>query len=261
MITHGNKVAAEDVVKDVQQHVGYFVPDPHLALGDTDSAHGVLFGELAGAGPVAVKPHQKLGRAELERNNLEQVMRVGFDSLEPLQVAAGSLAAYLVTRRRGGIRHLGQMNWEVNDVLSRDELNRVVIPTLGNVAVTLAAWHGSGVFHGDAQAKNMAYDAQGNAIYIDAEKTQFHPNQEMSAKLANKDVALFGLSTLARGLLRDRSPSYRSGFLRAHLLGPYTESMKNKAHRVDTDQVASLVQARWEEATKHGYVPRWMRHK
>src|SRR5262249_23919129 len=159
------------VVEDIRRNVGYFTPDPHLRLGDADSAHGVLFGEMHGEGDVAVKPHASETRAHAERLALEKVASMGFETLNPMRVATGGLAAYLITARRSGIRHLAQMNWNVN-VAQRDELESMIIPTLSRAASAMAQWHSAGIFHGDPQAKNVAFGPDGVPIFVDAEKAQ-----------------------------------------------------------------------------------------
>lgn len=259
MISRGNATPANAVINDIRKYVGYFVEDPHLRLGDGDSAHCVLFGELKEYGQVAIKPFVAVGRAHTERLNLGRVSERGFDALRPLQVSEGAVASYLVTERRSGLRHLGQMNWNMN-VASRAEINGVIVPTLGQAALTLASWHAERIFHGDAQIKNLAYDSGGSSVYVDAEKTQFSPKGELAEKLAYKDVALFGLSTMARGLLSDRSASYRVGFLNDNLVQPYVETLQAQpANAINTVELAARLDERWELAAKSDWAPRWVR--
>ncbi len=88
------KLAPDQVVTDVRRRVGHFTQDPYFRLGNADSVHGVVFGELSNLGAVAIKPFGKngLGRAKGEQRNLLRVAEAGFEALEPLTVAKGGLA-------------------------------------------------------------------------------------------------------------------------------------------------------------------------
>jgi len=250
MIVRGSGVTAEQVVKDVSANISYFVPDPHLRLGDADSAHGVLFGQLAGYGEVAIKPHKLLARAEEEGHKLERVAEMGFDAVTPIHVAEGGLAAYLVMLRRAGLRHLGQVDWEVH-IADHQRLQGIIIPTLGSAAEALASWRSAGIFHGDSQAKNMAYGSDGNSVYVDAEKTQFNPAEAVAQSMHIKDLILLGQSIMRRGLLNDRSPEFRLNFLVSHLLDPYLEQLHTANPRLNLNSIRSGVKAVWLEALEY----------
>lgn len=253
------KPTPEQLVTDLRRHVGHFTEDPYFRLGNADSVHGVLFGNLANLGAVAVKPFgtNGLGRAKGEHDNLKRAAEAGFEALEPLAVAKGGLAAYLVTRRRNGLRHLGQINWGIN--IASPELNGIARPTLVTAASTLADWHNKGIFNGDAQAKNLAYDKKtGESVYIDAERMHFNPSGSKSVDLGNKDLSLLGVSALWRGLLHDKSPSYRAGFLGDSLLDPYMDGITYPTHGTTAEDRQRVIQQEWVRGMERNQPPDWL---
>lgn len=251
------KPSAQETVRDVQRTVGYFEPSPHLRIGDADSAHQVLFGTMPGmGGPVVVKPFSKPGKAQVESRNLIGVHERGFEALEPLAVAGGSLATYLITRQRPGLTHLGQVNWSAN--IASPHLKRVITPTLGLAGHTAATWHNAGITHGDLQVKNMVYDPNGTSVYVDAEKTQLKSGSAQLTHVASKDLGLLGLSVLSRGLLDDRSVQYRAGYLNEALLDPYFDVAKPQIFTVPEDQRRADLQAHWVGKMQSGYTPAWV---
>lgn len=225
MATPSDYPAPEAVVNDVRRAVGHFEPNPYLRLGEEDSAHGVMFGEISAYGEVAVKPfYGGPGKARIEAGNLKAVAERGFDALDPLDVVGGGLATYLITRRREGLGHLGQVPWTTN--VASPTLKGVLAPTLIAAADTAAQWHNAGVTHGDMQVKNMSYDRNGGSVYGDAEKTQVNTPPPARTQLAHRDLAKFGFSVLERDFLGDRSPRYRAGFLAEAFVDPYLELAK-----------------------------------
>lgn len=256
MAAENPKLTPEQVVTDIRRRVGYFKENPNLRPGDADSKHGVLFGELSSLGPVAVKPFGDFGRARGERDHLKRVAEAGFEALEPLAVAKGGLATYLITRRRNGLRNLGQNNWDVN-VASR-HLKGIVVPTLATVASTFADWNNAGIFHGDGQPKNLVYDKRtGNPVFADAERTQFNPSGNKSVLLGDRDLSLFGINALSRGLLDDRSAKYRAGFLNAHLLEPYMDAVTYPTYGVTPEERQEIIQGQWVRSIKRDWQPHW----
>jgi|GEM_PF-4053435 len=222
-----NRLLSEGYVNDIRASVGYFEPDPYLVLGESDSMHGVMFGVMPELGQVAIKPFQRLGKAQAEEHNLRNVAERGFDALEPITVASGGLASYLITERRKGLRHLGQMDWST-DVASK-RLSNVLVPALGVAAQTAADWHSAKITHGDMQIKNMAYDVHGNSVYIDAEKTAIGTSLPSHlTQLAHKDLGMLTSSVLhsSRGFLHDKSPSYRVGVVTESFIDPYLDAAK-----------------------------------
>ena len=211
----------EQYVNDVRHHLGYFTPNPYMGAGNTDSAHQIMFGEIPELGEVAVKPFAKVERALNEKRALDKVRALpDLEALEPLAVAEGALASYLVTRYRDDLDHLGMIDWAAT-ITRRRNLQEVIEPTLAQAATTAVLWHNRDVTHGDMQAKNHAYTNRRTPVFVDAEKTAFHVHPPYHTLAANRDLQRFGLSVLDRGLLADRSPSYRAGFLSEQYLEPY----------------------------------------
>lgn len=217
--------SSENLVNDIRRSVGHFEPNPYLRLGETDSAHGVLFGDIPALGSVAVKPFTTRVRAMDESWNLRAVAKKGFAALEPLNVATGALSSYLITKRRPDLRPLSQLCWRA-DVAS-PRLRQTLEPALGLAAETAAAWHNAGIIHGDMGVKNLAYDTIGQSVFIDAERSLVGSRSlQRRTAGAHRDLALLTRSVLAKGLLADRSPRYRLGFVEDTFLTPYFDLVK-----------------------------------
>lgn len=251
-----SRVTQGELLNDFRHIVGHFEPNPHWQLGEGDSAHGVMFGHSADYGPVAVKPFRDPNKPQIEATNLRKVGELGFDALEPLDVVRGGLAGYLVTRHREGLRHLGQIDWRIN-VASRS-LATVAMPTLVTAGETAAAWHNEGVVHNDWVAKNAIYGPDGNAVFADAEKTRVMRGQAPEVtRLADRDLAQFGGSVFARGLLHDRSAKYRADYAEEMLLGPYFDAVKPDAFVTEPDERRGKIVANWIKALKTGTAFKW----
>lgn len=246
------------VVNDIRHSIGHFVPNPYLRLGDADSAHEVIFGQLEPHGAVAVKPFTREGRARRELTMITKIRERGFDTLEPLAVATGSLGTYLITRYRPGLHHLGQLNWAV-DVAS-PKLKSVLTPSLHSAAEVAGNLHAAGITHGDFQAKNVAFDRQGPVV-LDLERAQVgRPTPDYTTDRA-KDLSMFGFTVLGRGLLHDRSPNYRARFLGEEFVIPSLE--KRQGRRVDEspEDTRDQIQAEWMEAIRRGKYPQWLQRQ
>lgn len=234
---------------DIQTAVGLFEEDPYLKLGDADSGHGVIFGRLEGVGPVAVKPFTQVKKAEIESENLRRVQERGFVALEPAMVAVSGLhkaAGYLVTKRHPDLRHLGQFNWS----RSPEETNQIVKPALSLASETLAAWHGSGIFHGDAQTKNLAYTNLGDSVYVDAEATHFDGEIAVRRELARQDVGAFGSSVLIGRFMPKVRPEERINYLSRELLDPYLATVAQHEPGLATPAQRAAIQDVWIETMR-----------
>ena len=249
------RVTAADVVQDLQRSTGYFEENSFLRLGDADSAHGVLFGNFHDKELVAVKPFRKQARAEREADNLHRIQRLGFTALEPKQVIVGDLRTYLITDYRKDIRHMGQMSW--NASIASPNLKDIITPAVEQASRTLAAWHSAQLYNGDAQVKNLAFDRQGESVYIDAERAQFNPPAGEDMIMGSKDLEMFGLTALARGLLADRSASFRAGYLNEHLLDPYFDVVRLNPTITEPAGRAKAITNHWVGAIDHGHAPIW----
>lgn len=248
---------SELVVNDIRHNVGFFEPDHYARLGEADAAHVVLFGNMPDyEGEVAVKAFNKTGKAENEMSNLQVVAERGLEALEPLAVAEGGLATYLITRRYRGLRHLGQVAWH-QDVASK-ELSSVIIPTMETAAQTLGLWHNKGVYHGDAQVKNVSYNRDGTPVFTDAEKTQFNSGKGTSVDFSERDVKKLGITMLSRGLLEERRKDYRTGFVAAYFLDPYFDTVLPDSSAMDKQERAKVIEDYWKSALYEDWKPEWV---
>jgi hypothetical protein len=246
-------VTVAERLQDIQESVGPFVEDPNLRLGDADSGHGVLFGELEGYGSVAIKPFTQIGKARAEQNNLLQVRELGFEALEPAAVALSGLskvttAGYLITKRHPDLRHLGQLKWARS--ATSEEVETIIKPTLELVSGTMAAWHGAGIFHGDAQPKNMAYTSNGSSVYVDAEGTRFGGDDKTRLGLAREDMGRLGSTILINKLLYDVKPERRINELSERLLDPYLAAVEQRDPVLASPLQRAAIQDAWADSIR-----------
>lgn len=251
---YGADLSNEQIARDITPHVGNFVEDADARLGNENSAHTVMFGDSE-LGPIAVKPFGKHQRALMEKRALEAVGRKGILAFEPLAVIKGAVASYLITKRVPDLRHLGQLDWRVDGTSPR--LRASITPTLHDVADTLASNHKLEVVHGDFQPKNAMLVPPKRPIYGDAEKTWVDPPITEMTGLGNKDVALFAATALSFGLLADRSPSYRTGYLREEYLDRYIEAVNPELFAMDPEQRQQAIVNYWLEGIGRGGVAPW----
>jgi len=213
------RLSPHAITADLTTAVANFVPNPNLRLGDTDSTHGVIFGDLDGYGEVAVKPHQKIQRAWREQKTLETAAERGIHAIKPLMVADGELSSYLVTQRLPGLYHLGQTDWAVS--AESRSLKSVVEPALEVAARSIAARHQRGLVKLDCTVKNIVLESYGADVLADAEAVLVDVPSEHRSKHGNQDLRNLGCSALHRGLLSEKPPEYRIGFLTENFLEPY----------------------------------------
>lgn len=253
-MANSNNPPAEALINDVRRAAGHFEPNPYRQLGEGDSAHGVMFGVMPEHGEVAVKPfYSGAVKARIEARNLVAVKERGFDALEPLQVVSGGLASYLITRHREGLENLGQVPWAAS--VASPHLRGVLAPALTTAGETAAQWHNAGVTHGDMQAKNMIFGSNGESVYADAEKTQLNSPAVTRTRLAHRDLTKLGHSVLDRGLLADRSPKYRAGFLTDALVDPYLDLVKPELFALDPQTRRAALEDWWVQAVQEGRAP------
>lgn len=211
---------------DIAKYVGYFVENPYLRFGDSDSGHGVLFGKLDGYGDVAIKPFTALGRARHEAEVLEHVKTKGFDALTPLGISSEGIYAHLVTEYRPGLKHLGQVQWKVN--VASPDLRNVIIPSLNFAGNFAGQLHSNGITHGDFQVKNVALRGD-SPVVMDVENGQIRLSGNELHRKADADLATFAGSTIRRGILWDRSLAYRLKTIEEHFIEPALEPMDRLA--------------------------------
>lgn len=135
---------------------------PGLALGATDSAHEVFFGN-DGDTRVGVKAFidnesrgggnrlSPLDRAEHEMEMLKIVKKLGFYTLKPLRILETSRGdmAFLLTRYEPNLTTMSTIV-QNNSMPEQSRIKRLV-----NTSKTLAELHALGLSHGDSQIKNF----------------------------------------------------------------------------------------------------------
>lgn len=211
----------EIIIRDIQHNVGYFAVNHYQQLGDADSGNGVVFGKLKPYGEVAIKPFPTITPAKHEKEMLEYAKNKGFDTLNPLEIAVDGTYVYMISTFIPGLHHYGQIKWSEN-VASR-RLKRELVPAINVAGNFVGLLHKNGITHGDFQAKNCAVRDIGSPVVIDMESSEKELQGSELDRKANKDLATFGTSILKRGLLADRSLSYRLKFLKDELIDPAHE--------------------------------------
>lgn len=241
---------SSQLVNDVRSTIGHFTPNEHMGIGAMDSVHPLMFGLVPELGEVAIKPFlgDRHDQAINERNALTRAAALGLEALRPLVVTQGSLASYLVTRYRDDIHHLGMVDWHV-DIASR-RLHSVIKPTINRAASTAAEWHSKGVTHGDMGVKNVMYSTAGHSVFGDAERSQFHSKPDRHRLAADRDIQRLGKTMFYRGLLSDRSPTYRAGFLDDNLIGPYLEAVRGDRFDQSPDQRRAAITEYWVQVIR-----------
>jgi hypothetical protein len=225
-----------DYVEDINKSIGYFRENPYRSLGNSDSGHGVLFGELGLYGQVAVKPFPTLLRAKHEKEILNHILSYHpkLDAICPIEVSTNGVFVYLITKYRQGLRHYGQLPW-YQDITSR-KLRHVISPVLGNIAEATSKLHLFGITHGDMQPKNISYDDNG-PVWVDLENGQAKLSGNELYLKSNKDYERFGVSVLRRGLLEDRSLKYRVGYLRDNFISRVIELESSKIDQTNREKI------------------------
>lgn len=242
----GESVTENEIVQDIESNIGVFKLDESLRLGDADSAHQVMFGALDPHGIVAIKPFTKEGKALTELSAMNRIRDRGFETLDPILVATGSLATYLVTHRRQGLNHLGQVTWDVED--GSAQLNKVIVPKLHMAADVAGSLHGAGIEHGDFQAKNVVFDRSGAPVIVDLERAAIGRGRQDLISGSEKDMTKFSLSVLSKGLLHDRSPHYRARFLGEEFIAPSLERANAKINLADSDASRKALEVKIESS-------------
>lgn len=244
----------EAIISDIRQTFGHFAPNQYQQLGDADSAHGVLFGTMADYGAVAIKPFSRLVKARIEAQMIDVVRQRGFRTLDPLTIASGGLGAYLVTRYQPNLRHLGQVDWCTT--VASNRIGSELAPTLHAVGRFAGDLHGAGIVHGDLKPKNAVFDNTGKPVAVDLEKALRDRSAANHAHGSDEDLRLFGSNVLGQGLLHDRSPSFRAGFLRDHLIQPAYDAAHvphdERAQRQRAIQTRWIEQSKWADAKRKG---------
>ena len=185
------------------------------------SGHKVAIGRSRRFGDVAVKAYVSLAKAAGERDRLLHISELDIPAITPLDVAVGGLANYLVTRRERGLRNWGQLTWA--RTIADRETNKLLLPALEQGGRDIAGVHNAGVTHGDLHPGNVMY-RDDDFIVGDVESSNVNVSGIHRTRGAARDLHRLGASlAVQHGFLGDRSPSFRAGALRDHLLAPYSE--------------------------------------
>lgn len=217
-----------NVIWDAQRAMPGLTVNPYTDLPAGESGHKVMFGEWGDRGEVVVKPHRLFDRASQEARQIGNVARLGLNTPELQAVVIGNKASYLVTSKYPGLQTLTGMAWNLG--VADKALQRRAVPAMRNAATGLAVIHGKGAVHGDYQAKNVAKGPKDEQVVIDLEKVRVNMWGEKGADDRAKDLYLLASSLLIRGLLADRSPSYRTGFIAEHVVLPYAHAAQSNTN-------------------------------
>ena len=170
---------------------------PGAQLGTGDSHHEVAFGKAAVqvgdavvTTGVAIKPFTtESERAGHEHDQLVRARELGFDTFVPLAVARDGEVTYLITELRSEIESRDNVNWTISPA-DTERYEAEVVPELAFMADSMAQMHAKGVFHGDAQAKNIAKTDTGSMVVIDLEDATIVEGSEAITDAINGDYAL-----------------------------------------------------------------------
>lgn len=148
--------------------------DSHHQVAVADAA--ISYGGETVTVSVALKPFTTAsGGAEYEHNALIESRRKGFDTYKPLALAKNGETTYLITEWRSEVTTLDNEDWSIKPNDPRYEVE--VVPNLTFIAHSLATMHARGVFHEDAQPKNIARLDTGEILLIDLENATIANNE------------------------------------------------------------------------------------
>jgi tRNA A-37 threonylcarbamoyl transferase component Bud32 len=157
-------------------------PDETLCLTREQSIHSVIFGRLALKGDdhvpvheyVAYKPELSVEQAVREAAasrfiNTENVAGCTYEPLGFNKQPDSKVA--LITRFAGRTVSFDNVLWKDSSEVTDEQIEDALI----KAAISLAYLHASGITHGDAQPKNIAWDTQSNnPWYVDLETARRH---------------------------------------------------------------------------------------
>lgn len=210
-----------EVLRDLQQNVGFFKPNNFLRLGSADSGHHVQFGTLDPYGDVAVKPFTTLQSARREAGVLEYTRNQGFLIVEPLEIARGGLYTYLITKYDKNLRNLGQVDWR--STVASTRMHKILTPLVNYSGQYLGALHAKSIAHGDAQIKNILLRPDGTPVIGDMENAQINLQKSELNYESVTDLSALAQSLRCRGLLYDKSYKYQAAYFLDNLFEPAVE--------------------------------------
>jgi len=208
--------------------------------GAESSAHQVFFGGLTGntgTVNVAIKPMDRRGALMAEWVNLHLVRRRGFETFRPMGMMLTNEGGFLLTERRDKVESMDNADWA--STITHRQSHEAMLDDLRKVGPVLAGLHDAGIFHGDAQLKNVVMDQKGGIYFIDWEAaTIVEPpiwgelteiqSGEVGIKTEKDLKALFGSLLRARsdggvGMLNGLTPDTQFSIFRELVLTPYLE--------------------------------------
>ncbi|MBI2589031.1 hypothetical protein HYW35_02410 [Candidatus Saccharibacteria bacterium] len=222
-----------------------FTPLPGLALGATDSAHGVFFGRENGR-DVAVKPYvngdDPHGKAEHERRMYDITAGLGFLTLKPVKVIFdGTRHAYLVTEHDPNLVSL----------LSVSPGSQGYFGLIRGAAATLGRFHSAGMIHGDAQVKNFGANRgqveeglPGQTMIFDFERTG--PTESVSDHRTHSyDLGKLSESLAFTNFGNTYNLDLASAALEHHVLDPWGEQARVTIPQKEIDRAKAEAYTRF----------------
>lgn len=219
-----------------------------FTLSDTiECGHGIALGHSKQHGRVAIKPHFKHGKAQNEWNVMNICREMEIPTLEPLALARGCLATYIVTRHERNLMSLAQVNWARTIADRRTQTD--LLPRLERAGQDAAFLHMKGVIHNDFHSGNVTYRNGSEFVATDLERASVNVRTRAHLESgAQGDVYRLGATLLVnRGFLGDRSALFRAAALNEHLTMPYIEASKVE---VDPDRLVKD----WANAAQTGRI-------
>lgn len=246
---HLPPVVAGSVAPEQMWDAQRAVPGLHINPFETpppeESGHHVMFGTLEGVGAVAVKPHRTQGGAENEARRIGQVGRLGYEVTPLHSVVPGSEATYLLTHRVEGLTTLGRLGW--SRTIADPDVHRTLTPWLSSAAGFTGKVHDGGIVIGDNKLKNRAVipgasglpDGTHRHYLMDLEKAQVGVAGDAGVVSRVADLSELAASALCRGFLRDKSASFRAGYVLGAVMPPHAEACPSQP--VDYDALTEIV--------------------
>lgn len=221
---------------------------PGLALGATDSAHEVFFGN-DGDNTVGVKAFidketrssankwSPADRAEHEKNMLERVKKLGFYTLKPLRI---------VETTRGDMAFL-LTQYEPNLTTMSAVVQSSAIPEssrakkLKSTAKTLGELHVLGVTHGDSQIKNFGISPSHPGMMVfDFEKGGTNDIGHIKSEPFMHDLESL-VQSLAHKSYGGEHTGNANDIVYAQVIEPYIDTVKLAFRDVVDDMCAQAI--------------------
>jgi hypothetical protein len=143
--------------------------DPKILQGRGESGHDVQAFQCAiktpegeTSIPVVIKGYSRPVKAQQEFNNLRKVLEKGIPTTVPLALIIGKNSAYVVIQLDPDLRAADTIAWDVLGEKKNEELSVF----FQKYASAVAQLHANGIFHGDAQPRNVNYSRNTSDLSI-----------------------------------------------------------------------------------------------